>query len=84
MPLSDLRNLGPRSSEMLESIGIKTKEDLERIGSVRAAFELVRAGHEISLNMLYAIEGALEDIDWRDLSPDLKSELRREFDEIKR
>ena len=77
-----MRNLGPKSREMLESVGIETISDLRETGSIGAAAMLIRAGHRISLNMVYAIEGAIEDIDWRELPQLLKLELTRAFREL--
>lgn len=56
----DLRNLGLKSEQMLEEIGIGSVEELRRRGAVRAFAELKRAGVTGSLNMLWALAGALE------------------------
>ena len=64
----ELRNLGPVSSQWLRTVGIKTKGDLQKLGPL-AAFRLVKQKHpKASLNLLWAIVGALKDQDWRDLS----------------
>ena len=54
-----LRNLGPRSREMLERAGIDTLERLREAGAVRAYVAVKRAGGRPSLNLLWALEGAL-------------------------
>ena len=56
----DLRNLGARSEQMLAQIGVHSAQELRRRGPVRAFFELKRAGITSSLNMLWALAGALE------------------------
>ncbi|MGH8144239.1 MAG: TfoX/Sxy family protein [Steroidobacteraceae bacterium] len=58
--IRDLRNLGARSERMLNSIGVYTAEELRRRGAVRAFYELKRTGAASSLNVLWALAGALE------------------------
>jgi DNA transformation protein len=58
-------------------VGITTYEDLERLGSV-AAYQLVADRRpEVSLNLLYALEGALLDVRWDLLSREVRADLRR-------
>jgi DNA transformation protein len=56
----DLRNLGARSEQMLSQIGVHSAQELRRRGPVRVFCELKRAGISSSLNMLWALAGALE------------------------
>ena len=58
--IRDLRNLGAKSELMLRQIGVHSADQLRRRGAVRAFFELKRAGVTSSLNMLWALAGALE------------------------
>ncbi|HTW74873.1 MAG TPA: TfoX/Sxy family protein [Steroidobacteraceae bacterium] len=58
--IRDLRNLGTRSERMLARIGVHSAEELRHRGAVRAFYELRRAGISPSLNMLWALAGALE------------------------
>jgi len=58
--IRDLRNLGARSEQMLAQIGVHSAQELRRRGAVRVFFELKRAGITSSLNMLWALAGALE------------------------
>ena len=74
--VSELRNLGPRSVEWLAAIGVTTRADLERLGSVEIYRLLKAKGLPASLNLVWAIEGAIADIDWREVPPGLKAELR--------
>ena len=70
--IRDLRNLGTRSEQMLAQIGIHTATQLRRRGAVQAFSELKRAGVTSSLNMLWAMAGALEPwpegSHWRDMA----------------
>jgi DNA transformation protein and related proteins len=63
--LRDLRNLGPASERMLAAAGITTLEQLDRLGAAEAYRRTVEAGAHPSLNLLWAMEGALLDLDWR-------------------
>jgi DNA transformation protein len=58
--IRDLRNLGPRSEGLLAQIGIRNVEELRRRGAARVYVELKQAGLVSSLNMLWALAGALE------------------------
>ncbi len=74
--LGKLDNLGPKSSAWLAEVGVKTRADLERLGSVRA-FELVRAaGRKPSMNLLWTREATLLGARWDRLSDEVKRELR--------
>lgn len=58
--IRDLRNLGSRSEGMLGQIGVHNVEQLRDRGAVRTFHELRQAGVASSLNMLWALAGALE------------------------
>jgi hypothetical protein len=77
--VSTLRNLGPRSAAMLAEIGIRSRADLVRHGATGACGLLLAAGHRVSLNLAYAIEGALMDCDWREIPHDFRLHLVKEF-----
>lgn len=75
--LSDLRNLGPSSEEILPRAGITTPEELERLGSVEAYRRIVERGvRDWNVIGLWALEGALLDLPWSGLPHDRREELR--------
>ncbi|WP_419320522.1 TfoX/Sxy family protein [Caulobacter sp. ErkDOM-E] len=78
--IGELRGLGSVSARWLESVGIIREDDLRAIGAVEA-FARVRlaAAPDVSLNLLYALEGALRDVDWRVLPSEVKQSLRTEL-----
>ncbi len=80
--ISEMRNLGPASQALLAEIGIHNEKQLREIGAVstfcRVRFQLGKA--YASLNLLYAMEAALQDRDWRDLSPAEKAALKAQID----
>ena len=81
VPLSKLPNLGPQSCAWLRAAGIRTRAELERLGSVEAYRRVAAAaGAEVSLNLLYALEGALLDLRWDRLSPAVKANLRERLE----
>lgn len=60
---------------MLAAVGIRSESDLRKNGSL-GAFALVReAGYNPSLNLLYALEGALIGQKWNRLSLDRRRQL---------
>ena len=67
MPAS-LPNLGPKSREMLERAGIDSIRQLRALGSVRAYLMVKRADGRASLNLLWALEGALSNRPWQEVA----------------
>ena len=70
-----IRNVGPKSAAWLRQVGVRTQEDLVRLGPVDAFMKVKRAGFRPSLNLLYALAGAIEDCHWADLPDERKSAL---------
>lgn len=80
--LLKLKNLGFASVNILHSIGIRSRDDLHRIGPVEAFINIRNRGINTSRVMLYALQGALMDVHWNDLDPDLKQSLASEVDRL--
>ncbi len=79
--LSKLRNIGKVSEAWLNEVGIHTRADLEEAGAVES-YQWVRAlGHNATLNLVYAIQGAIMDLHWTDLPIELKEQLKREVEQ---
>jgi len=70
-----LRNIGPKSAAWLRQVGLRSREDLEAVGAVDAYMRVKRAGFKPSLNLLYALEGALLDCHWQEVPDARRSEL---------
>jgi len=83
--LSQLHGLGPKSEKCLNEIGIFTKADLEDIGPVKAFIKLQNDSTTMkpSLNLLYAMVGALQDISWIDIAKTERYRLLMELDGYK-
>jgi len=68
-PLLSLRNLGPVSVPWLEAVGVRSGDDLARVGPVEAYLRAKAAYPErVTLNLLYALQGALLDLPWNKLA----------------
>lgn len=75
-----IRNIGPKSAAWLRQVGVRTAEDLFRLGPVEAFLKIKRAGFRPSLNLLYSMAGAIDDCHWTDLSAERKSRLLQELE----
>ncbi|MGB3609547.1 MAG: TfoX/Sxy family protein [Cellvibrio sp.] len=79
--LLQLKNLGMASVNILHAIGINTYADLRRVGAVEA-YRRIKARHiNVSKVMLYALQGALMDVHWNDLPPEMKTQLVAEAEQ---
>ncbi len=79
--LEQLQNLGPASIRMLQAAGIKTAGDLRRLGSVSAFLAVRQARQKPTMNLLWALEGALQETHWAELTDDLRERLRKAIDQ---
>lgn len=73
--LLQLKNLGIATVNILRAVGINSQEDLARIGAVETYNRIKARKINVSKVMLYALHGALHDVHWNDLKPELKQEL---------
>lgn len=67
-PLAALPNLGPASARMLAAAGIVSVAQLRELGAVGAYLRVRHAGGRASLNLLWALEGALTGRPWQDVA----------------
>jgi hypothetical protein len=70
-----LRNIGPKSMAWLRQTGVRSLDDLKAVGSLSAFVRVKRAGFKPSLNLLYALEGAILDCHWQEIPDGRRSEL---------
>lgn len=80
----DLPGLGPKSLAMLAAAGIHGRSDLERLGSVQAYLRVKAAGQNASLNLLWAMEGALTGQDWQVVAREERTRLLLALDAARR
>ncbi len=74
-PISELPNLGSKSQAALAAAGITTVAQLRRLGSVAAYAKTKRAGANVSLNLLWALEGALTGLPWQVVAREHRTSL---------
>ena len=82
--LRQLRGLGPKSESQLLAAGIDSISRLQALGAT-AAYRIVERHFVkgVSLNLLYALEGALTDRDWRDVVREDKHRLLTQLDALR-
>ena len=77
MDLIRLKNIGPVSARQLREVGIEDEATLRKLGAIAAYHRLKHAfPREVSLVMLYALEGALRGCHWNRLPPGIKEKLQ--------
>lgn len=78
--IAAMRNLGAVSARWLGGIGIRTEAELRALGAVNAYRVLSLRGYRPTLNLVWAIEGALRGVDWTALPPEVKAALEEELE----
>ena len=74
--LSRLKNIGPVTIRQLREVGIANVTALRKLGALAAYRRLKHAfPRQVSLVMLYALEGALRGCHWNQLPPGVKEKL---------
>lgn len=74
--LSDMPNIGQTLEKKLMSVGISDPEGLIELGSKEAFLRIRNIDDTACLNMLCALEGAVQGIRWHGLSPECKKDLK--------
>lgn len=70
-----IRNIGPKSAAWLRQVGIRTEDEVKTLGAIEVYFKVKKAGFKASLNLLYALEGAVLGCHWTEVSNERRSEL---------
>ncbi len=70
-----MRNIGPKSAAWLRQVGLRSLDEITAIGTVEAFMKVRRAGFKPSLNLLYALEGAILDCHWQEIPDVRRTEL---------
>jgi hypothetical protein len=78
--IAGLRNLGKVSERWLNGIGIRTEAELRGLGAVNAYRVLSLRGYRPTLNLVWAIEGALRGVVWTDLPAEVRASLEEELE----
>lgn len=81
--LRSMRNIGREMARKLAAVGIDTPDKLREAGSTEAFFRLKVVFHEICLVHLYALEGAIEGLDYNRLPENRRLELKAFSDQLR-
>lgn len=82
--LTNLPNIGKILAAKLTLVGIVNPVELKETGSENALIKLATlANSGVCLNMLFAIEGAIQGIRWHNLSEERKQELKEFYPKLK-
>ncbi len=75
--LAKLPSLGATSASLLAEVGIDNYPELAEHGVIGSFTVLrMRFGKRITINWVYALECAINGLDWRLLEPSRKAELK--------
>ena len=75
--LTELPNIGPTLNNKLKQIGVIKAKDLIDLGSEKAILRIASLKKSgVCLNMLYALEGAVQGIRWHRLNKKRKQDLK--------
>lgn len=73
--IANLPNLGPKSKEMLAAANVKTLAQLRKLGAVAAYAQVKQKNARASLNLLWALEGALTGLPWQTVAREHRTSL---------
>lgn len=82
MKLSDLKGFGKKTEEILPKVGISTVEEFMAADPFEVYKQLKESVPGISLNALYAMIGAQEGVDWREIAKTRRTEILIILDDL--
>lgn len=83
--LMKLPNIGKTLAQKLRQVEVNSAEDLMALGSENAIIKIASIDNEgACINMLYALEGAIQNIRWHSLSKQRKLELKTFYQSLKK
>lgn len=82
--ISEMKNLGPKCERDLNAIGVFTAQDLIELGTEAAFVKMLQQRVKLGTSAkccnaayLYAIYGAIHNIDWRDIPERKKIQFKK-------
>lgn len=81
--LTVLPNIGKTLADRIIQAGITTPDEIKQLGAKEVFVRVKSVYPDACINHLYAIEGAVQNIRWHNLSDQRKKELKSFFDSIK-
>lgn len=89
--ISDMRNLGPAVEKDFKAVGIHAPSQVIKLGPEKAFLKMLdgrlklgRSAKCCNALYLYAIYGAIHDIDWRKLPQEKKKKFKDYTDKLRR
>jgi len=79
MALTDIPNIGKELARKLELVGIHSVEDLRNTGAMETIRRINNTTGGGCINMLYALEGAIQGVRWHTLSKEQKRALLEQY-----
>ena len=83
LELTAMRNIGKEMARKLRAVGIDSPEKLMEAGSKQAFFQLKTVFPQVCLVHLYALEGAILDVEYNCLSEETKQDLKAFSSQLK-
>lgn len=80
--IRELQGLGAKSEEIIRLVGITTVDQFMSSDPFEIYRELKVLGSGISLNLLYAMIGAQEEINWQKVVAERKTEILMRLDDM--
>lgn len=81
--LDNMLNIGKEMKRKLFSICVRSSEDLIRLGSKEVFSQLKEQYPNVCLVHLYALQGAIDNVDYDKLPDEVKRDLKQFHDRIK-
>ena len=82
--LNSMKNIGKELERKLTAVGVDSPEALKELGAKHAFFKLKGVFPQVCLVHLYALEGAIQGVEFNSLSKEQKRDLREFSDCLKR
>lgn len=80
--LTSLKNIGKEMERKLKAVDIHSAEELKQLGSEEAFFRLKIRYPEICLVHLYALQGAIDNVEFNQLPQKMKLKLKSFNDKL--
>ena len=81
--IASLKNLGPKSAAQIVAVGIDGPDEIRTVGAANVYHRVKsKFPNSTSLNLLWALQGALMELHWHDVPDDIKRQLLAEVESL--
>ena len=81
--IASLKNLGPKSAEQIVAVGIDGPDEIRELGAAEVFHRVKsRFPDSTSLNLLWALQGALMEVHWHDVPDEIKRQILAEAESL--